>query len=108
MEISQKTKDIARGNDIFRQDFSRERIVLTSGVDSSPYKEEIIQATKSFNSFNNSNDPYGEHNFGSFVVAGEKYFFKIDYYDNDFEFGADPYESSVYQRVLTIMRADEY
>jgi hypothetical protein len=28
-----------------------------------------------------NNDPYGEHDFGSFELAGEKFFWKIDYYD---------------------------
>ena len=41
--------------------------------------------------------------------AGERYFFKIDYYDKNTEFGSpDPADPAVTTRVLTIMRADEY
>lgn len=37
----------------------------------------------------------------------EKFFFKIDYYDLDFNYGADPL-SEPFKRVLTIMKAEEY
>jgi hypothetical protein len=53
--------------------------------------------------------PYGEHDFGSFEIAGEKVFWKIDYYDLSLEFGsndsADPAQT---KRVLTILLAEEY
>jgi Protein of unknown function (DUF3768) len=39
--------------------------------------------------FNTNNDPYGEHDFGSFELAGEKFFWKIDYYDSLCEFGSE-------------------
>jgi hypothetical protein len=107
MEISQKTKDISRGNDIFRNTMSG-RVVVTSGVESSFNRNDIIQRVKLYGDFNDDNDPYGEHNFGAFDIDETRYFWKIDYYSPDMEFGADPYETSVFERVLTIMRADEY
>ena len=52
---------------------------------------------------------HGEHDFGSFEVAGEKFFWKIDYYDERCEFGSeDPADPEKTMRVLTIMFADEY
>jgi len=105
MEISQKTIDISKGNDLFRQDFNRDRIVFTASVDNSPHRNEIIQAVKSFNDFDD--DERGEHNFGVFTVAGEEYIFKIDYMDTAFEFTEDPYDTSVFERSMTIMKSDE-
>ena len=62
-----------------------------------------------FNTFTEANDPYSEHDFGAVEMDGERYFFKIDYYDLAMEMGseaaADP---SLTRRVLTILRADEY
>lgn len=101
---------IASDNDMFRTTMIRTprlKIVLTQGVSTSPYREAIITAVRQFDNFNKDNDPHGEHDFGRFIVAGQSYMFKIDYYDDSFEYGADPKEGSV-NRVLTIMRADEY
>ena len=44
-----------------------------------------------------------------FEVDGLRMMFKIDYYDLDKEWGsADPADSAVTTRVLTVMLADEY
>jgi hypothetical protein len=50
-----------------------------------------------------------EHDFGSFELAGETFFWKIDYYNNDLVAGSeDPADPSKTTRVLTIMLAEEY
>lgn len=55
------------------------------------------------------NDPYGERDFGSIELEGERYFWKIDYYDRTLRFGAeDPADTSETMRVLTLMHASEY
>jgi len=67
-----------------------------------------------FDSFTSDNDPYGEHNFGSFEHEGKKIFWKIDYYDRaSFGIGRDmgsddPSDAAKTLRVLTVMLADEY
>lgn len=74
-------------------------------------KIEILRNVCRFDAFDESNDPYSEHDFGAFDVAGVgKVFFKIDYYgsaacDAGSEDPSDPAKSF---RVLTIMLAEEY
>lgn len=59
--------------------------------------------------FTSDNDPYGEHEFGSFDYAGKSVNWKIDYYDRTCEWGSpDPADEAVTTRVLTVMLAEEY
>jgi Protein of unknown function (DUF3768) len=67
----------------------------------------LSRAVEGYNSFAEDNDPYGEHDFGSFTVAGNKVFWKIDYYTQDLSSGCDPLDPGC-RRVLTIMLAEEY
>ena len=61
-----------------------------------------------FDAFTETNDPHGEHDFGSIELDGcLKVFWKIDYYsDASMDSGADD-KLNAY-RVLVIMLADEY
>ena len=68
---------------------------------------DIFVAVQDFSKFTEDNDPYGEHDFGSLVVAGEKVFWKIDYYDENLSKWCDPLDPDC-NRVLTIMLAEEY
>ena len=98
-------------NDALRRSFAGGRIVMTAGVNALPDAEKAAVLTKVrlFDDFNGDNDPYGEHDFGSFEVAGETYFFKVDYYSPDLQAGSEhPADPERTIRVLTIMRADEY
>src|ERR1700722_12877473 len=98
-------------NDNFRSTFVGGQVVMTQGVNELPLdtKARLLLAVQSFDRFTKENDPHGEHDFGSFEIEGETYFFKLDYYALDMDGGseepADPEETT---RVLTIMRADEY
>jgi hypothetical protein len=58
----------------------------------------IVLAVRDFDTFTEDNDPYGEHDFGSFMLDGQKFFWKIDFYNG----------MEGIRRLLTIMRADEY
>jgi len=59
--------------------------------------------------FTDSNDPHGEHDFGSFEHEGELVFWKFDYYDLDMNLHSpDAADPAVTCRVLTIMLAQEY
>ncbi|PWT80595.1 MAG: hypothetical protein C5B44_05190 [Acidobacteria bacterium] len=100
-------------NDRMRTTFdpSLGRVIVTSGVDalSANDKAAAIAKVKAFSTFDRDNDPNGEHDFGSFEIAGEMFFWKIDYYDRSLEFGSeDPANPSKTMRVLTLMLAEEY
>jgi hypothetical protein len=85
--------------------------VVTAGIQALG-PDFIFQATaavRSFDGFNAGNDPYGEHDFASFNIAGETLFWKIDAYDLDLNFGSpDPANPAVTRRVMTLMLASEY
>jgi hypothetical protein len=98
-------------NDNFRTTFIGGQVVMTQGVAEMPMdaKARIILAVQSFADFDAGNDPHGEHDFGRFELAGESYFFKVDYYSPDLNGGSeDPADPEKTTRVLTIMRAEEY
>ena len=72
---------------------------------------QALAKLKSFDTFTNDNDPYGEHDFGSFELDGHKLFWKIDYFENGTGLmtGAEtPEISATTDRILTIMLAEEY
>ena len=107
------SRRIRKINDQFRRSFSRHygTVVCTNGVMSLPDDERIavISKVQNFADFNEDNDPYSEHDFGAFYHAGQKYFFKIDYYDLTMCYRSnDPSRVEKTVRVLTIMFADEY
>lgn len=68
---------------------------------------EAFVGVRDYAAFIEDNDPYGEHDFGSLKVDGEKIFWKIDYYDENLSNWCDPLDPDCH-RVLTIMLAEEY
>lgn len=68
---------------------------------------DIYTAVYNYKDFTEDNDPYGEHDFGSFKIHGHKIFWKIDYYDQQLKYGVDPLDPDC-RRVVTIMLAEEY
>jgi len=98
-------------NDNFRCTFIGGQVLMTAGVNALPIdtKARVLLAVQSFDTFTTDNDPHREHDFASFEIEGETYFFKIDYYALDMDGGSeDPADPEKTARVLTIMRADEY
>ena len=68
-----------------------------------------ILAMRRFGNFTPDNDPYGEHDFGSFEHAGERFFFKIDTYaDALLTYCAEAPLAPGVVRVLTLMLASDY
>ena len=97
---------IAALNDAHRR--SMQGCTVTKGIVAmGSAANEVFVSVRDYAAFTEDNDPYGEHDFGSFTVGGVKIFWKIDYYDEALKGWCDPLSPDC-NRVLTIMRADEY
>ena len=116
---TERTRDaatIAAQNDLFRTSLGETpdlpgQMVLTQGVAALPPIEhiEVIRSVARFDTFDEDNDPHGEHDFGAFEVRGNRYFWKVDLYANDLRHGSDdPTNPEKTYRILTIMLASEY
>ena len=111
MKQNRDTARIRELNDKFRTTFTGGKVMMTNGVDSlrPDAKANLLAAVRSFNRFDRSNDPHGEHDFGAVEIEGEKFFWKIDYYDLAMsQHSIDAANPDATIRVLTVMRADEY
>ncbi len=98
-------------NDQLRQSFAGGVLVMTAGVIAlGPARQlTILHTIAKFDTFDESNDPYSEHDFGALEIEGERLFWKIDYYDRNLSaHSPDPADPSVTTRVLTIMLVEEY
>ena len=103
-------KQIALMNDVFRRTFVGGRVKMTAAVEalSVEVKTTALIAVQQFNHFTKDNDPHEEHDFGSLELAGEKFVWKIDYYDETCTYGSkDPCDEDVTTRVLTLMLASD-
>ncbi|MBD5398032.1 DUF3768 domain-containing protein [bacterium] len=103
--------DIKTLNDDFRKSLLGGKVMLTRGISSKGQKaiNEILYRVKTFDNFTTDNDPYNEHDYGSFLYDGQKIMWKIDYYDKDLRyFSEDPEDVSKTIRVMTIMLVEEY
>ena len=106
-----KTARLRALNDELRQHLPSGIAVMTPGVAALGQVaiDRIVKTITVFDDFCHANDPYEEHDFGSFEADGETVFFKIDYYDKTLAYHSpDPSDPSVTERVITIMLAEEY
>ena len=70
---------------------------------------DLLDQVRRYSAFTPDNDPYGEHDFGSFIHDDITIFWKFDTYDVDLLMHSpDPTDPAVTARVLTIMLAEEY
>ena len=110
-EIAEASHRIRELNDAFRKTLVGGQVMLTQGVNSlaSDIRAAAILRVATFSDFDPCNDPDGEHDFGSFDLADQKFFWKIDYYAPDLRVGSDdPSDIAKTTRVLTLMLAEEY
>ena len=103
-----KTDRIRVLNDNFRSTFVGGRVMVTAGVRSLPLdtNARVLLAVQSFSNFTKDNDPHREHDFGSFEIEGETYFWKIDLYEEPDVKDSDG--EPLVNRVLTIGLIHEY
>lgn len=89
----------------------KDKIVLSKEVSelNTTDKMKVLRLVKEFDTFTQDDDPYKEHDFGAFDYKDIKYFWKIDYYDNDLKFHSeDKLNAEKTIKVLTVMKASEY
>ena len=102
---------IAELNDAFRRTFIGGQIFITRGISALSLNAQtaITERVRSFDKFEEANDPHGEHDFGRFEYDGKTVMWKIDYYDTKLKWGSpDPADPTVTRLVLTILLAEEY
>jgi hypothetical protein len=105
-----KAARIRELNDAFRTTFGGGTVVMTSTVAELPemVRAHALLEVAQFDRFDVGNDPYREHDFGAFELCGRKFFWKIDYYDPNLQFGSeDPADPAKTKRVLTLMLAED-
>ena len=108
---STQTERIRTLNDALRKNFRQGQAVMTTGIAAlgSEAVANIVKTIEVYDDFCHANDPYEEHDFGSFEADGHTIFFKIDYFDPTLSVhSSDPSDPAVTKRVITIMLAQEY
>ena len=114
--MTETAKRIAALNDALRHDpgtGEHGRIVMTRGVSQLGivFMMQVLAQLATFDEFTGDNDPWGEHDFGAFVIDGHKLFWKIDCFERDTDYmaGAEtPDNPATTDRVLSLMLAEEY
>lgn len=106
METTTKNP-IAELNDQFRKAYPNGDWYFTQGARSEMMT--LVKEIQKFDTFTEDNDPYGEHDFGSIDIEGDRYFWKIDYFDLDLDYGSpDPSNPEVTRRIMNVMHTSEY
>jgi hypothetical protein len=111
MSIDTDADRIRALNDELRKHLLGGATVITAGIaELGPEAvERLVKTIAVFDDFCHANDPHEEHDFGSFNFDGIDVIFKIDYFDKTLNFHSpNPADPSVTERIITIMRADEY
>ena len=106
-----RSATIRKLNDAFRMTLTGGTVLMTAGVVAlgADVQAKILAAVRAFDAFDTDNDPWAEHDFGAIDIAGERVFFKLDYYDLTRAFHSpEPADPDVTERVMTIMLASEY
>jgi Protein of unknown function (DUF3768) len=98
-------------NDHLRTTFTGGCILVTASiVELDPQlKARVLLAARDSREFDPENDPHHEHDLAFFEVEGERYFFKVDYYDLAPKFHSpDPADPERTRRVLTVGHHSDY
>src|SRR5665213_63391 len=104
-------RSLSELNDQLRRTGLGGMVLVTNGVAALPVAlgRQVIAAVEQFETFDATNDPYGEHDCGALSIESTAILWKIDYYDRARRYlSPDPADPKVTIRVLTIMLASEY
>ncbi|MBJ7533307.1 DUF3768 domain-containing protein [Rhodomicrobium vannielii ATCC 17100] len=102
---------VAKLNDAFRRSLHGGKVFITAGVAGlqSDVQALALRKVATYTDFDEGDNPWGERDFGAFAISGQKFFWKIDYYDQSMDKGSeDPSDPGKTTRVLTLMLAEEY
>ncbi|WP_051645385.1 DUF3768 domain-containing protein [Labrenzia sp. DG1229] len=116
----QTAKIIADQNDRFRKAAFGQavpapvpagQIFMTPGVTELPEasRAALLHAVAAYETFNPDSDPYNWREMGVVEIEAETVWFKIDLYDENYEYGSsDPTDLRFTRRVLTLLLPSEY
>jgi uncharacterized protein DUF3768 len=111
MSMQTDTDRIRALNDELRQHLLGGGAVITTGIAElgAEAVKRLLNTIAAYDDFHHANDPYEEHDAGVFDFDGISVMFKIEYYDTTLTFHSpNPADPSVTERIITIMRTDEY
>lgn len=120
LSTAETARIVATQNDAFRKAIGGEttetpvpegRVVMTRGIfeRDAAFQSALIAAVVAYDDFNTDCDPHGWHEMGVIEIDGEKVWFKIDLYDEAYEYGSsDPTDPRFTRRVLTLLFPSEY
>ena len=109
--MSTDTDRIRALNDQLRRNLPSGKAFMTPGIAAlgAEAVQRLLRAIATFDDFCLANDPHGEHDFEAFDFEGAEIFFKVDYYDVNFEFGSpNPADPAVTEPIITVMLASEH
>lgn len=100
-----KTKRTAELNDKLRKSMAVGQIAIniSTSIQNSPDRGEIIKAIQRFSSFDPSIDVKSDHSLGVVEVKNQKYIFIIRYLDDRYD-----YDREIGARELAVMKLSEY
>ena len=87
------------------------QVLMTPGISArdDAFRIALIHAVMAYEDFNPDCDPHGWHEMGVVEIEGETVWFKIDLYDEAYEYGSsDPTDLRFTRRVLTLLFPSEY
>ncbi|WP_253282847.1 DUF3768 domain-containing protein [Ruegeria sp. HKCCD7318] len=103
-DTSLQAAEIAAQNDLFRKALIdpaaaiemhskgiQGQVFVTPGVsgEGMEFQTAALAAVASDDQFDEGNDPYGDHTFGTVTISDQKLFWKIDLYDADYTYGSE-------------------